>query len=175
MLPRSRQDLLGAMALAALVALSGCSDGGAPSAPQAPKPVQPPVAQPAAPPPPAGQAGPVYTYETKNRRDPFRPLITPRVVEVATPRSKCQPGQLGLGCVDVRELKLAGVVWGSRGYHALIEAPNGAGYVVRVDDTVGGDARVSKITPEAITFEVKSGAGTQSQMRAVELRLRKEE
>lgn len=172
MLPRSRQDLLGAIALAALIGLSGCSDGGTPSAPQAPRPAQAPAVKPAEPAAAPEQAKAVYAYETKNRRDPFRPLITPRV---EAPRGKCQPGQPGLGCVDVKELKLAGVVWGQRGYYALVEAPNGAGYVVRVNDAVGADARVAKITPDAVTFEVKSGSVPQVQVRAFELRLRKEE
>jgi Tfp pilus assembly protein PilP len=171
-LPRSSQDLLGAIALAALVGLSGCSDGGPPSAPQAPRPAQAPVAKPAAPAAVPEQAKAVYVYETKGRRDPFRPLIMPRV---EAPRAKCQPGQPGLGCIDAKELKLAGVVWGQRGYYALVEAPNGAGYIVRVNDVVGVDARVAKITSEAVTFEVKGGSLPQAQARAFELRLRKEE
>lgn len=172
--PRSRQDLLGAVALAALVGLSGCSDGGSPSAPQASRPAQ---AQPAKAPAPAVtpvKPVAVYVYETKNRRDPFRPLIVPRVA--TTVRGKCQPGQPGLGCLDVKELKLAGIVWGQRGYYALVEAPNGAGYVLRVNDTVGEDARVTKIASDIVAFEVKGGSGPQAQQaRVVELRLRKEE
>jgi Tfp pilus assembly protein PilP len=172
--PRSRQDLLGAFLLAGLIGLSGCSDGGPPSAPQAPKPTQPAAAKPAAPAAAPAQATPVYAYETRNRRDPFRPLIMPKVETV---RGKCQPGQPGLGCLDVKELKLAGVIWGQGGYYALVEAPNGAGYVVRENDKVGVDARVAKITSEAVTFtfEVKNVSVPQAQARAVELRLRKEE
>jgi Tfp pilus assembly protein PilP len=174
MQPRSRQDLLGAIALAALVGLSGCSDGGSPSAPPAPKPVQAQPAKPAAPAVAPVNAAAVYVYETKNRRDPFRPLIMPRVE--ATARGKCQPGQPGLGCLDVKELKLAGIVWGQRGYYALVEAPNGAGYVLRVNDTVGEDARVTRIASDIVAFEVKGGPGLQTQQaRVVELRLRKEE
>ena len=172
--PRSRQDLLGAIALAALVGLSGCSDGGSPSAPQAPKPTQAQPAKPVAPAAAPVKAAAVYVYETKNRRDPFRPLIMPRVESTA--RGKCQPGQPGLGCLDVKELKLAGIVWGQRGYYALVEAPNGAGYVLRVNDTVGEGARVTKIASDIVAFEVKGGPGPQAQpARVVELRLRKEE
>ena len=172
--PRSRQDLLGAIALAALVGLSGCSDGGSPSAPQASKPAQAQPAKPAAPAAAPVKAAAVYVYETKNRRDPFRPLIMPRVETAA--RGKCQPGQPGLGCLDVKELKLAGIVWGQRGYYALVEAPNGAGYVLRVNDTVGEDARVTKIASDIVAFEVTGGPGPQAQQaRVVELRLRKEE
>jgi Tfp pilus assembly protein PilP len=172
--PRSRQDLLGAIVLAALVGLSGCSDGGSSSAPQVPRPAQAQLAKPAAPAAAPVKDAAVYVYETKNRRDPFRPLIMPRVE--TTVRGKCQPGQPGLGCLDVKELKLAGIVWGQRGYYALVEAPNGAGYVLRVNDTVGEGARVTKIASDIVAFEVKGGSGPQAQQaRVVELRLKKEE
>jgi len=87
----------------------------------------------------------------------------------------------GLAALQVNELKLAGIVWEQRGFFALVEAPNGAGYVLRVNDTVGGSARVTNITPQAVTFEVRvevRGGTTPSQparTRVVELRLRKEE
>jgi Tfp pilus assembly protein PilP len=114
-------------------------------------------------------------YETKGRRDPFRPLIAPRVAE-----AKARP-KTGLAALEVSELKLAGIVWEQRGFFALVEAPNGAGYVLRVNDSVGENARVANITPQAVTFEVKvevKGGPPPSQparTRAVELRLRKEE
>jgi Tfp pilus assembly protein PilP len=150
--------------------MSGCSDSGAPPAPVPvpPRPAQA-AAKPAAPAPPPAPATAPYAYETKGRRDPFRPLIRPRV-ETAKARPKT-----GLAALDVKELKLAGIIWGGRGYYALVEAPNGAGYVVRLNDTVGEDARVAKITSDAVMFEVRTSPVPQSQARQVELRLRKEE
>lgn len=168
MRPRSRQTGLGALAVVALVSVSGCSDSGTPTAPLPPRPAQTAAKPAAATPPPAPAAAP-YTYETKGRRDPFLPLIKPRV-ETARVRPKT-----GLAALDVKELKLAGIIWGGRGYYALVEAPNGAGYVVRLHDTVGEDARVAKITSEAVMFEVRTSPVPQSQARLVELRLRKEE
>jgi len=166
--PRSRQTGLGALAVVVLVSVSGCSDSGTPSAPVPPRPAQS-AAKPAAPAPlPAPTTAP-YTYEVKGRRDPFRPLIKPRV-ETARARPKT-----GLAALDVKELKLAGIIWGGRGFYALVEAPNGAGYVVRLNDTVGEDARVAQITSDAVMFEVRTSPVPQSQARLVELRLRKEE
>jgi Tfp pilus assembly protein PilP len=108
-------------------------------------------------------------YDTKGRRDPFRPLIRPRVETVrARPKT-------GLAALEVKELKLAGIIWGGKDYYALVEAPNGAGYVVRINDVVGEDARVAKITPDGVTFEVRTSPVPQAQARLVELRLRKEE
>jgi len=167
--PRSRQTGLGALAVVALVSVSGCSDSGTPSAPVPPRPAQTAAAKPAPPVPQPASAVPPYAYEAKGRRDPFRPLIRPRV-ETARTRPKT-----GLAALDVKELKLAGIIWGGRGYFALVEAPNGAGYVVRMNDIIGEDARVAKITSDAVMFEVQTSPVPQSQARQVELRLRKEE
>ena len=169
MRPRSRQTGLGALAVVALVSVSGCSDSGTPSAPVPPRPAQTAAAKPAPPVPQPASAVPPYAYEAKGRRDPFRPLIRPRV-ETARTRPKT-----GLAALDVKELKLAGIIWGGRGYFALVEAPNGAGYVVRMNDIIGEDARVAKITSDAVMFEVQTSPVPQSQARQVELRLRKEE
>ena len=169
MRPRSRQTSLGVLAVVALVGVSGCSDSGTPSAPSPPRPAPSAAAKPAPSPVPPAPAAPPYVYEAKGRRDPFRPLIRPRV-ETAKARPKT-----GLAALDVKELKLAGIIWGGRGYYALVEAPNGAGYVVRINDTVGEDARVAKITSDGVTFEVRTSPVPQSQARLVELRLRKEE
>lgn len=169
MRPRSRQTGLGALAVVALVSVSGCSDSGTPSAPAPPRPAQTAAAKPAPPVPQPAPAVPPYAYEAKGRRDPFRPLIRPRV-ETARTRPKT-----GLAALDVKELKLAGIIWGGRGYFALVEAPNGAGYVVRMNDIIGEDARVAKITSDAVMFEVQTSPVPKSQARQVELRLRKEE
>ncbi len=133
------------------------------------------VAKPASPPPALASPVTEYVYEAKGRRDPFRPLITPRV---ATPAIKARP-KTGLASLEIHELKLAGIVWEPRGFYALVEAPNGAGYVLRVNDIIGDEARVAKITAEAVTVEVKRVASpvpsVAAATRLVELRLRKEE
>jgi len=167
-----RRSRLGPLAALIAIGLAGCSSGEAPS-PSPPGPaakVAPvkPTAAPAMPAPVVAE----YTYDTKGRRDPFQPLIKPKSATPARTRAKT-----GLASLEVNELKLAGVVWEKRGFYALVEAPNGSGYVIRVNDIIGEDARVAKITPEGITVEVKSldAAMRQVPARLVELRLRKEE
>lgn len=165
------------LAVVMVLGLSGCSGESTPATTPPPKPSQPQaaVATPAVAAPAPKPVVPPFVYEAKGRRDPFRPLIAPRLVE-----TKSRP-RTGLAALEVNELKLAGIIWEQRGYFALVEAPNGSGYVLRVNDTVGGDARVTRITPEAVTFEVGAGmrgGPTPSQLaktRVVELRLRKEE
>jgi Tfp pilus assembly protein PilP len=174
---RSRQGSLSLLAFALAIGAAAC-DSGPPAAPPAPAKAAPAAAPAkAASPEPAKAAPPAYAYEAKGRRDPFRPLIVPKVV-VADDIKKplCPPGSRDLRCLEVKDVKLVGIVWERRGYVALIEAPNGAGYVVRVNDTVGLDARVATITQGTIMFEVKPAvAAPSAQPRTVELRLRKEE
>ncbi len=171
MLPRrNRQVALGFLALGLAVGLSACSDSGTPTASQPAKPVQTAAAKPAA--PPAAPPPPTYVYETKGRRDPFKALIAPpqKVVDDKKPPKRLQP--------KPEELKVAGIIWGQRGFFALIEAPDGKGYVLRVNDVYGEYARVTKITRNAVTFEVKDVdlmPNQPAKVRLVERELRKEE
>ena len=171
-LPRSRRYLLGALGVASLVGLCACSDSGTPTGPVKPPLVKQAAAKPETPATPPKDSTPAYSYEIAGRRDPFRPLVMPKTVTV-----KVRP-KTGLASLEVNELKLVGIVWGQRGYYALVEAPTGAGYVVRANDVIGEDAVVTKITSEGVQVEVKTAsAGPQgtAKSRVVELRLKKEE
>lgn len=183
--PASPFRRLWPLAAALAVGLSACSGEEAPSPPPPPRPAPAPVTKAPTPAPvaaPAPTPAPVasevaFSYDAKGRRDPFRPLITPKVTPGGRP--PCPPGG-GLPCLRVAELKLTGIIWGGRGYFALVEAPDGKGYVLRKNDLVGVNAdesaRVSAIVPEAVTFEVQEAVQTPSaRTRVVELRLRKEE
>lgn len=111
---------------------------------------------------------PAYAYDPKGRRDPFKSLV---VAKEPTPRAKS-----GLRTLEVSELKLAGIVWENKGYYALVESPEGLGYVVRTGDIIGEDARVTRITPTSVFIQFKSkstlpGPG----LREIELKLKREE
>jgi Tfp pilus assembly protein PilP len=152
--------------------MCACSDEGIPSGPVKPPVPKPAAVKPEAPTSAAKDAGPVFAYEAGARRDPFRALVLPKAET-----TKVRP-KTGLAALEVNELKLVGIVWGQRGYYALVEAPTGAGFVVRANDVIGEDAHVTKITSDGVQFEVKSTApGPQSapKSRLVELRLKKEE
>lgn len=176
--------------LGALTLLAGCGSGGPPASPPQAASKAPPASAAKAPAPPlatkaptaataAGPQGgpaapgpasvPAFAYDPHGRRDPFRPLI---VARVATPRPKT-----GLASLDPVDLKLTGVVWDQRGYYALVEAPNGLGYVIRTNDVIGDEAKVTKISPEGMTLEMEARAELpreKGQKRLVEIRLRKE-
>ena len=84
---------------------------------------------------------PPLTYQANGRRDPFVP-ISP---------AKDRPG------LSLAAMKLAGVVQG-RALVALIEAPNGMGYILKRGDVLGDD-RVTDVTPSSVTFAVAAKPG----------------
>jgi Tfp pilus assembly protein PilP len=81
-------------------------------------------------------------YEAKGRRDPFAP------VSLAKERA---------GGLMVTSVKLAGVIRG-RVLLALVEAPDGLGYILKPGDVLG-DGRVTDVTGNSVTFAVAGRAG----------------
>ena len=137
-----RRDLRWLCVLGFIGLLGGC--GGSPPSPP-PPPARPapgtpaPTAAAKAPEPPPLPPKP---YEARGQRDPFRPLNI-------TEKSK------GLG---VASLKLVGIIHGRQGPLALMETPDGLGYILRAGDVVG-DGRVLEIGTESVTFGVIRQAG----------------
>ena len=134
----------------AAVGLGGCSGAEPPAAP--PKPPVP-AAAPAAPAAPgaatvrpldpaAGPALPPLAYDAKGRRDPFVP------VSLAA-ESKG---------INVSAAKLVGIVRAPQGALALVEGPDGVGYILRNGDGLG-NGRVTGITATTVTFAVAAQPG----------------
>lgn len=151
--------LLATVAIAMM--LPGCGGGSAP-APLAPAAAPGPVAQPPRPTPAAqpkepeaGPPLPPMAYDAKQRRDPFGPL---RVAE----------GSKGL---SVGSVKLVGIVDGRQAHLALVEAPDGIGYILKTGDVLG-DGRVININAGSVTFAVAARAGQVA--NSLTLRLRTE-
>ena len=144
----------GRAALGALVALvlTGGYDGGVSTVAAADKPAGGgPAAQAAAPAKPGGPAMmpkapgagsplPPIAYESRGRRDPFAPV----------PVAKEKAASL-----EVRGVKLVGIIQGSQTL-ALVEAPDGLGYIVKPGDVLG-NGRVTDVTGSSITFAVAGG------------------
>jgi hypothetical protein len=148
---------LGALAAAAL--LGGCCGTEPPAAPpKPPTPAATPVA-PAAPgaatvrplDPGAGRVLPPMAYDAKGRRDPFTP------VSLAS-ESKG---------INVTAAKLVGIVRAPQGNLALVEGPDGVGYILKNGDGLG-NGRVTGITATTVTFAVAAQPG---QATTVTLRL----
>jgi len=129
--------------------------GGAEPPPPPPKPPAP-AAAPAAPQAPARPgtsavrpldpgAGPVLpplAYDAKSRRDPFSPVSL----------------ALEAKGINVTAAKLVGVVQGRQGTLALVEGPDGVGYILKTGDALG-NGRVTGITGTTVTFLVAAQPG----------------
>ena len=128
---------------AAATLLAGCGGG----APPTPPPAAVATAAPAPvvrPKEPDSKALPPIAYEPKGRRDPFTPIFLGK----------------DNAALSVSAVKLTGVVGGRGGLLALVEAPDGIGYILKPGDALG-DGRVTGITPNSVTFAV-SARGSQS-------------
>ncbi len=126
---------------AAAALLSAC--GGAPSPAPGPVASAPaPRALPAPKEPEAGLPLPPATYDAKQRRDPFAPVVL----------AEARKG------LTVGSAKLAGIIEGRQGPVGLVEAPDGIGYILKVGDTLG-DGRVLEIGTDSITFSVAGSPG----------------
>lgn len=141
-------------ALGLIGLLAGCG-GTPPPAPAPPRPATPGPAAPAPAAPGKPAAPPVampkepeikplqpLAYEPKGRRDPFASLATAE-------------GTKGL---NVASMRLVGVVHGRQGRLALVEAPDGLGYILKAGDQIG-DGRVVDIGRDSLTFSVASRPG----------------
>lgn len=144
------------VAVLGLMGLLGGCGGAAPPTPAPPqpaagaKPAAPPVAMPKEPEfPPL----PVVAYEPKGRRDPFASLAMTE-------------GAKGL---TVASVKLVGIVEGRQGRLALVEAPDGLGYILRNGDQIG-DGRVVEIGKDNVTFAVAIRQGLPSTRLVLRLR-----
>ena len=139
----SRMLRLGVLLGTAGTVLTGCGGGAPPTPPPAAvAPAPAPVVRPKE--PDTGKALPAIAYEPKGRRDPFTPIFLGK----------------DNAALSVSAVKLTGVVGGPSSLMALVEAPDGIGYILKPGDALG-DGRVTGITPNSVTFAV-SARGSQS-------------
>ena len=139
-------------------ALAACGGSPEPAPPAMPKP---PVAAPAPGPAPAEPAtalkppaepgipdvtGPdIPKYEIKGRRDPFETLDV----------------KDGVVASSLGAAKLTGIVRSSSATLALVETPEGLGYILRPGDTLG-DGRLLEIGSDSVVFQMTPKPGAPS-------------
>ena len=117
----------------------------APAAAAASQPGATPAATPVEPAPPAEVVVAVPKYDAKGRRDPFETL------EVRE----------GSGGLTVAATRLTGIVRSNRVALALVEAPDGIGYILKPGDTLG-DGRLLEIGSDSVVFVVAPKTGAPS-------------
>ena len=98
-----------------------------------------------------------YVYTSANRRDPFQSLLDGKF------QSESGDGSL----VDVGDIHLVGVMWGSSDKFALVEDSRGRGFVLRVGDPVV-NGYISGITKSEI--QVVQNAFGDTQMLSIQLK-----
>lgn len=153
---------------------AGCSNSGkapATSAPVAPRQAQQPVTRPTVTTAAAEKSEPVFTYYPSGRRDPFAPIVVKE-------EKKAKMGELPpLERYSLAEFKMTGIIWGGFGYNAMLEGPDGKGYLVRVGTVLGPNKGVvKKITQSTIVVEekYKSSIG-ETERREIVIELRKKQ
>jgi type IV pilus assembly protein PilP len=161
--------------LSALLMVPACG-GKPPEAPKKPEAAKPqPVApvQEAAPPAEIKVEKEVYTYDPKDRRDPFTSLV-----EVKQPgTSKALKGASPIESFDVEEIKLIAIAWDRQQAYAMVTLPDNKSFTLRKGMTLGlYGGKVSEITRDSviITEKVKDYRG-QLKIKDTILKLRKEE
>jgi type IV pilus assembly protein PilP len=120
---------------------------------------------------PEAQPEEIYAYTPAGRRDPFTPII------IKEEKKALGGARTPLERYPVNEFKLAGIVWGGLGYHAMLEGPDGKGYFVKVGTVIGPNRGViRKITPNTMIIEEKFKDPTgQVDKREVVIELRKKQ
>ncbi|MEO0142529.1 MAG: hypothetical protein ABIL70_01040 [candidate division WOR-3 bacterium] len=97
-----------------------------------------------------------YNYEPAGRRDPFVPLVG------------LELGGGKTGHLSPENLRLIGILWGERGYYALVKDGQDNGYILKRGDRVAG-GHVSEINRQGITFEIMhAGVVTKYELRLQE-------
>ena len=116
---------------------------------EAPQAAVPPSSAPGAPDTmPGALPAPVGGYDPAGRRDPFAPVL-----------SQLAPGQSDptlppLQRVNLTDMNLIAIIWGSYGYTAMVQTPDGNGYSVRKGTRVGPNAGVvSAVTEKGIIVQ----------------------
>ncbi len=126
--------------------------------PRAPRAAAQPQQEPEIPveastPEPPPEAPEPFVYSPEGLRDPFQPFIKLELPKEVKP--KVFVPKTPLQRYSTEELKLVGVIWGGAGRSkALIEDPEGKGYVASVGTPVGDQGGgIVQIRPERVVIE----------------------
>jgi type IV pilus assembly protein PilP len=137
--------------MAVLFAIAGCSGGTKATSPKATA-AQPKTAATVTTAPTATVVAVTepYSYVPGGRRDPFTPIV------IKEEKKAVLGAKTPLERFPINEFKLAGIVWGGLGYHAMLEGPDGKGYFVRQGTIIGPNRGVvKKITQNSMIIEEK--------------------
>jgi type IV pilus assembly protein PilP len=140
----TRAALLALVAAGSLTACGGDQPAKAVTAPKGP-----PAPKPAAPAAPAAPAPPAYVYNPIGKRDPFRSPDLDLARATAVNNSACNEP---LCKFDLDQLTLVGVVSGGSNPVAMVQDPQGRGYILHRNTRIGRQAgKVTQILRDSVT------------------------
>jgi len=136
-------------ALLALLALAACGSKPPPRPAAVARPATP---APVAAAPTALPEAPEWAYSSVGKRDPFRSFLAEIEVSAQAVASRCATP---LGRFELEQLKLAAVITGLEDPVAMVQAPNGVGYMVRRGACIGknGGAVAAVRSSEVVVSE----------------------
>ncbi len=163
--------MLFATALGMMVLAIACSNGGTPPVSSPPKQVKTAVSSTVTLTTVETAPAITYRYNPAGRRDPFTPIV------VKEEKSAGRGAKTPLERYAINEFKLAGIVWGGLGYHAMLEGPDGKGYFVKIGTIIGPNRGViKKITHNTIVIEEKyKGPAGELNRKEIVVELRKKQ
>jgi len=95
----------------------------------------------------SGKRDDTYRYRADGRRDPFKSLLIDMKGKKPALLTPLQQWSLG-------ELRVIGIVWGTQDYMAMIETPDGKGFLIKEGTLVGPEGGiVKKITEDSVVVE----------------------
>lgn len=87
-----------------------------------------------------------YNYDPIGKRDPFKSLVVEELTNRPKPKTPLQQ-------FDIDQLTVVGIIWGISNPKAMIQAPDGKGYVVGKGTPIGkGRGKVTRITQREVVI-----------------------
>lgn len=85
-----------------------------------------------------------YNYDPIGKRDPFRSLVVEELQNRPKPKTPLQQ-------YDLDQLKIVGIIWGISNPKAMVQTPDGKGFVVSKGTPIGkGRGKVTRITQKEV-------------------------
>ncbi len=113
-----------------------------------------------------------YSYRPVGKRDPFRSVLddlAEKAVEAANVKARCGP----LCKWDLEQLRLVGVISGISRPFGMVEDPNGVGYVIKRNTSIGRrNGKVSEVrSGEIVITEVYKDQAEKPFLNSVVLKI----